>query len=152
MENLTVLDNSHKSIFSLLFVMQKLDDIIRVNLKRLIDVHAGGNQRQFARLVGIDYGLLNQIVNEHKDLGKPLMERICRALNIKYWELTVEPDSPFITDLDELQCLTEFRILKKYNKVDQVRTFIQYVISKGEEEVEEKTASVQEEAGGKGTA
>lgn len=94
----TVLDNSQKSIFNVAFLMHSIDDVIRVNLMRLINQFADGTQKKFAAMVEIDYGLLNQIVNGHKDLGKPLIERICKALNIGYHEFTIEPDTPIITN------------------------------------------------------
>ncbi len=91
-----------------------IDDVIRANLMRLIEKYAGKNQRRFAEMVGIDYGLLNQIVNEHKDLGKPLIERICKRLKIRYSDFTIEADTPIITDTDEMKII---RTMRKYPEI-----------------------------------
>lgn len=76
---------------SLNFIMPSIDEIKRENLQRIIKKY-NLTQRRLAEIIEQDPRYLNRIFRGHRNLADDMVERICKALNIKRYEFYIEDE------------------------------------------------------------
>ncbi len=97
----------------ILYCMIDIDKLIGENLKR-IRLAKGLTQDRLAEMVIIPKALISDTENNKRGIGKDIMSRICKALNIKPYEFYLEPDTPIIEDDLEKETLSTLREAKKF--------------------------------------
>ena len=100
--NMAILSNRQYEQFSLVsFVMDmSFEEIKRKNLKRILKRY-NLNQRQLAKMINTEPGYLNKMINKKRNVSEDIVERICKALQVRPYEFYIESEDELpATDLE----------------------------------------------------
>ena len=119
-----------------------VDQLIAKNLRRIREKKSL-SQAGVGALVGMDKDKISAYENAHIVMGKGVMLRFCKALNIDFWEFYWTENAPLIKDDYEQQALDRYRR-------EQVAGVAEDVAKYGEYRIEE--AKKKEGTGSEGKA
>jgi len=92
---ISILPNSQndKFILSLNMIIFDVDNLISTNLSRIIKKY-NISQNKLAAMIGTTPVTINQIIKNKKGMGKDILERICKTLNIEPAEFYIQQYTP----------------------------------------------------------
>lgn len=104
-----------------------IDRVIATNLKRLRE-RSGLKQHELAQMAETSEMRLCACEDGRECVDKDMMMRICRCLDLRFYEFFVEPDTPILVDEDEKLFLERYRIAKEKRVTGQVLSFLDFLI------------------------
>lgn len=108
-QNLSLINFASKTIdktsILLYSYIVNINDIKRKNLKRLIEKLGRGSQRRIATIIDTEPSYINNILQGRRNLSDEMIERICKALNIRPYEFYIEKDTPIVSADTEKKCI-----------------------------------------------
>lgn len=123
-DNLLDIQNGCYSVSS---IMQNIDETKRQNLIKIIK-RLNLKQRHLANMIDQDPRYLNRIIKGHRNLSDDMIEKICKALNLKYHIFFIEEDTPLpVTDLEK-RALYLTREANKYGVADIIIKYGDFVL------------------------
>jgi len=102
------------------FTMMDIDNLIRNNLRRLIE-QRNVQQNKLAAAIGVTASVINDILAGRKPVGKDTMTRLCKAFDIEPWEFYWTEKTPIIKDDQELKDIQQRREADRVGIADMVR-------------------------------
>jgi transcriptional regulator with XRE-family HTH domain len=110
-----------------------LDILIGKNLRRLRKL-AGISQERLAKLVGTTSTRLSAYENGRDGMGKDIMSRICKALNVEYYEFYLTDNTPILKDNKEKYLIHIYRKIQKIDKkiADELIRYGEWKIERAE--------------------
>lgn len=107
-----------------LFAMNELDadNLIRKNLRRLIDKHQL-QQNKLAEAIGVVPSVINDILAGRRAMGKDTMARICKAMKVDLAEFYWTEDMPVAIDDGEREALRLFRQMRQLGIAEEVTRY-----------------------------
>jgi len=97
-----------------------VDRLIAGNLRRIRNKKEL-SQLDVARLVGMDKAKISAYENAHAVMGKDVMVRFCKALEVDLWEFYWTEKTPIVRDAREMADIEQRREAEKVGIADMVR-------------------------------
>lgn len=104
-----------------------INKIIGDNIRRL-RLAAGLSQGDLAELIGTTPQRLSKYETGRDGMGKLYMERLCRALKVDLWQLTITADAPVIKDSYEMEILKMAREARELRIEEEIKKYAEYRI------------------------
>lgn len=121
-----------------------IDEVIARNLRRLRR-ERNLTQEELGRMINAQPQLINMIENNRKGMGKDIMTRLCRELDIHVYELYLDETAPVVEDDQMARVLGMMREARELGIIDPMIEYAEYLIQKAEKkqqkEVFKKKAS-----------
>lgn len=101
---------------------QDIDDLIRKNLARILTAK-GIKQNAVAEMIGVKPTQISDILGGRSYIGKAIMSRLCKALDVEPHQFYITKNTPIITDERELKKIYLCREEVHLGIVDEVMAF-----------------------------
>lgn len=119
--------NAKTSIYWIMLNAKDLDKLIGKNLKR-IRLKAELTQDKLGEMIGVDGVVIAQIEGAIRGMGKVVMSRLCKALNVYPYEFYIDNDTPVAYDEIEKETLFTLREAKKLGVAEEIPKYGKYLI------------------------
>lgn len=104
-----------------------IDVLIGKNLRRL-RLEKNISQESLAQMIGTTASRLSAYESGREGMGKDIMTRVCKALNVKPYEFYIEPSTPMAENDHEMQHLLLYREARQLGLADEIDRYTRYTV------------------------